>query len=234
MSRNISFKDLQIGTMVLIKHESKWRTITNRQYAANKSTLILWFDNDNWEYARNVVEVMSSKDKNLDVFTKNHEDNKSFISIDKEYTTLDGKAVKLFGFFENRWRGIVQDKSHGKWSDANWDAGGKLCKLCNWAASSVYDLVEKTKFKIEKIKPIRITKGIPYFDFNLVVPDDTKYVATNKSGWIYAYPIEIAVNDETCFDVIDESKRIYEIGTCVGYIKNYSGDWKNSLVEIGI
>ena len=98
-----------------------------------------------------------------------------------------------------------------------------------------FQLKQKIKIeKIEKIKPIRITKGIPYFDFNLVVPDDTKYVATNKSGWIYAYPIEIAVNDETCFDVIDESKRIYEIGTCVGYIKNYSGDWKNSLVEIGI
>ena len=231
MSRNISFKDLQIGTTVLIKNETKWRTIKNRQYAPNKTTLILWFDNDNWEYARNVYKVLAPQDKNLDVFTKNEKDSKqencTLISIDKEYETNNGFGVKLFEYFNEIWYGRVE-KCKDVWVNATWDKHG----YCLSTYSDEYNLQEKSNFKFQSIKPLRITKGIPYFGYNLVVPDNTKYVATNKSGWIYAYPIAIAVDDDTCFDVVDETKKIYEIGTCVGYLKNYSGDWKNSLVKL--
>jgi hypothetical protein len=235
MSRNVSYKDLQVGTAVLIKGESNPRVIKKRKYAADGTTLILWFENgshntgvNNWEYARNVVKIIPK----TNVYTKTN--GKELISIDKEYITVNGQKIKLFEFFENRWWGIIE-LSKDVWVSISWDKYGENT---GYDKNTGYDLIEKPVFEINAFKQQKIIKSVLYFGYRLDVPVDTKYIATNKSGWIYAYPVEVGVirvNERvipTSFVAIDESKRLYEIGTLVGFAENYSGGWKNSLVKL--
>ena len=79
-------------------------------------------------------------------------------------------------------------------------------------------------FKIIARKDFGSTIDVNYFGILLTVPKWTRYIATDKSGGIYA---------TASFPIIDH---VLEEWNCMSYQQvgfvSYDGEWKESLMEV--
>jgi hypothetical protein len=145
------------------------------------------------------------------------------IDMNKKYKTKNGFEVVLTELFDGRVYGRFLVPVSFKWWAASWSALNGAC----WDDDSGYDLIEVPEFEILSSNN-KLIKYVTYFGQELIVPDWTKYIATNLDGKVYAYnnSMPAFISRRRWIQNVNDGK-----STILTTIK-YSGDWTKSLVEV--
>jgi hypothetical protein len=149
------------------------------------------------------------------------------IQKDKEYKTLSGDPVEIYkidvrGDFPVI--GAYQDSKTEIWYSCCWTIEGK--EYCIDSEYNANDLVEFPKFKIIEFVSAA-TKTIHYFGHTIKIHSAINWIATDDNGFVYGY------FGKPILDGDKRWKNIVSAPPCVLIASaTYSGDFKNSLMEV--
>lgn len=141
------------------------------------------------------------------------------INLHNTYTTENGKEVVLYEIIKDQIIGRV--KHDDKWHGMQWDTNGQ-CPNNNLC------LKIKPAITIKSVSnTASLTKQVPYYGTLFTVPYETKYMATDKNGNLFAYTGNQPPKpnlDNGCFTVNDDITFIAQL--------EFEGEWTKSVTNV--